>query len=196
MAALIVSAAFLGLSEAPKATITTSAAHAQVSKSSMGTGGDVWAFIGDCIVFVALLLSFVIFRVEQRTSENLQIDSTLSVLNGVRHGMDQWGKNHFGGGWAGPRAYDRANEDRQKVMGTHPRVTGFDVPQNFRVPKESLVALVEHSETLALLDVETLKIANEALRRRDLQSRQRVVNSSWSLRLRQSWAVHTQSCRY
>ena len=124
------------------------------------------ALIGDLIVLIALLSTYVIFRVQQRTSENLEIDSTISALNGVLHGMGEWGKFHFEGGWAGEKAVSRTRLDYDKIMGTYEGdPPGFKVPQNYRVPKEPLVALVEHSESLALLDVETLKIANEALRR-------------------------------
>ncbi len=128
----------------------------------------MWAFIGDLIVFVALLVTLVIFLVQRRTSENLEIDSTLSALNGVRHGMHEWSRYHFEGGWEDERALQRAHQDYEKVMGIFDKDKGFQVPQNFRVPKEPLVALVEHSESLALLDVELLKVANEALRRVDL----------------------------
>jgi len=58
-----------------------------------------------------------------------------------------------------------ANHFHDKIMGIFKPTLGYDVPSNFRVPTEPLVALVEHSESLALLDVDTWKVANEALRR-------------------------------
>jgi hypothetical protein len=165
---LTVGAGSLGLSEAPKVTPSTasSATHAHSFSTASGTGSDMVAVIGDLIVLLALLSTYVIFRVQQRTSENLQIDSTVSALNGVRHGMGEWAQHHFGGdGWPDGEAVRRAELDYKKIVGILEEEPVVQVPQNFRVPKEPLVALVEHSESLALLDVETLKIANEALRR-------------------------------
>ncbi len=117
---------------------------------------DYLVLIGDVLVVVGFIVTLGFYRRQRHDSTIREIDSTLDVLYAVRVGMTPWSDLHFKTGYDERAIEDRAELDFNAVMnGSH-----F---QNFRVPTEPLVTLIEQPGKGWRLDDETIKASNVAL---------------------------------
>ena len=101
-------------------------------------------------------VTIYIYRRQQLDSEDQRVAATIDVLNGVQKGLTEWGDRHFGGdGYLDAEAHRRAEDDYKAIVESQGNYV-----QNFRVPSEALVSVINHSD---LIDVDTIKAANVAL---------------------------------
>jgi len=151
--ALTVGAAILSLLEA-----TSHVSAHLTSKAPTGLSPSVdWAFIGDVLVLVGILVAAGVYLRQRFDSDLRQIDATLAVLHSVRRGMAEYGDMHFGGhGYDREAATTRSQIDHDCIM------DGIRY-QNFRVPTEPVISLIQQPEEGWFISRETLEAANIAL---------------------------------
>ena len=115
-----------------------------------------WAFVGDILVSIGIVVAAMVYRLQRVTLERQQIDATLAALHSVRKGMGVYGEAHFGGdGYSQEAADVRANQDYELVKkGSY--------YQNFRVPTEPIASLIQQREGW-LVSRGTIEAANIAL---------------------------------
>jgi hypothetical protein len=121
------------------------------------TNGDWIASAGDLLVLVGLGLTYVVYRRQSFDSYTRQVRSAVAVLRAVRNGVSLWGDQHFGGdGYTAETAWKRAQDDYVAVKaGTY--------SQNFRVPVEPIVALIQQPGEGRFINRATIEAANIAL---------------------------------
>jgi hypothetical protein len=124
---------------------------------SSATSGNLLVFVGDVLVLLGLVATFIVYRFERMASVDRDIDSVLAMLEAVRNGMRPWGDLYFAEGYDEPSAKARAQRD------SFDSIMKGSYGQIFLVPTEPLSALVERPGGLGLVRKETTEAANIAL---------------------------------
>ena len=125
--------------------------------SSAGiTAADWIAIVGDLSVTVGLAVTLFVYIRQRAESFELIRQSAIATLRGVRNGIAPWGPAHFSTDYSGQVGLNRARLDHDQIM-------QHGYMQNYLVPTEPLVAIIEQRDEGRFIDVATIEAVNVAL---------------------------------
>jgi len=124
--------------------------------SSSNTTGDSGAFVGDLLVFAGLVIALAVYLLQRATAAEQVRQSALAILQSAKNGIDKWGGRHFAADYTKDEAAERTKLDYDQIM-------AHGYYQNFVVPTEPLVVVLQQSDVGSHIKTPTIEAINVAL---------------------------------
>lgn len=119
--------------------------------------GNILAYIGDLLVVCGLVVAWGVYTTQKRDSEIERMRTSRAHLVGVRDVLTQRYDHFFSTDYSGTLAEERAQKDYDHI------VSRRDYFQNFCVPTEPLVSLIQPAGLTWPYDEKTVRTATVAL---------------------------------